>query len=332
MLCDICESLKLSPDNFVIKPNDDTATFEQYHDLGPLQTIRKKSRHCTLCRLVVEAVGGSQTPPGRREEDNRCQLYWQDDGKICTEEERINRSLRVSAELWPHPFNEFNRLTILADDVPDGQQLFFGRRIAEKRIDVKLVKKWMKLCQRWHGENCQQLSTPLKWEFPSNFRVLDTWDRCVVQAPSACRYLALSYVWGVVEVFKLATKNLDELQAAGGLKKVWPNLPNTIRDAITLTSSLSIRYIWVDSLCIVQDDDRDKISLIPNMHLIYDRAFMTIVAGTGKNAEAGLPGLCANSRAHTQIVAEIFPGLRILCLNHDNDALDQSIYESRAWT
>ncbi|MCJ1247930.1 hypothetical protein MMC30_005145 [Trapelia coarctata] len=332
MLCDICESLELSRDNFIIKPNDNTATFEQYHDLGPLQTIRKKSSHCTLCRLIVEAVGGSQPPPGQREKDIRCQLYWQDDGFICTEEEPIARSLRISAEPWPLSFNEFNRLTILADDVPDGQQLFFGRGIMETRIDVKLVKKWMKLCQRWHGEGCQQLSTTLSLEFPSNFRVLDTWARCVVQAPSACRYLALSYIWGAVEVFKLTTKNLDELQAAGGLQKVWQNLPNTIRDAITLTSSLSIRYIWIDSLCIVQDDDRDKMSLIPNMHLIYDRAFMTIIAGTGKDAEAGLPGVRTNSRAHAQTVEEILPGLRLVCLKSLTDALNQSIYESRAWT
>jgi hypothetical protein len=332
MLCDICESLELSPGNFVIKPDDDTATFEQDHNLGPLQAIRKKSSHCALCRLVVEAVGGSQPPPGQREKDILCQLSWLDDGFLWTAKEPIVRCLRISAQPWPPSFNEYNRLTILADDVPEGQQLFFGRRIAETPIDVKLVKKWMKLCQRWHGEDCQQLLTSPNWEFPSNFRVLDAWARCVVQAPSSCRYLALSYVWGLVEVFKLTTKNFGQLQAAGGLKKVWQNLPNTIRDAITLTSSLSIRYIWIDSLCIIQDDDRDKTSLIPYMHLIYDRAFMTIVAGTGKDAEAGLHGVRTDSRAHAQTVEEILPGLRIICPKHVTDALDQSIYESRAWT
>lgn len=331
MLCDICESLNLSADNFVIKSDDDTATFKQYHDLGSLQAIRKKSSQCALCRLVVEAVGVSQTLPGPQEKDILCQLYWQDDGFLWTVEAPTVRNLRISSRPWPPSFNEFNRLTILADDAPNGQQLFFGRRIVETSIDIKLVKKWMKLCQRWHGEDCQQLSTS-NWEFPSNFRVVDAWTRCVVDAPSTCKYLALSYVWGRVEVFKLTTNNLDELQTAGGLKNVWQNLPNTIRDAIALTSSLSIRYIWIDSLCILQDDDKDKSSLIPYMHLIYDRAFMTIVAGNGKDAEGGLSGFGTNSRAREQMVEEIRPGLRIICPKHVVDTLDQSIYESRAWT
>lgn len=332
MLCDTCKSLNLSPDSFVIKPDDDKAAFEQYHDIGSLHEIRKKSSHCALCRLVVQAVCSLQALPEKQEEDILCQLYWLDDGFLWSADDPIVRCLQVDTRPWQSSFNEYNRLTILADDVPDGQQLFFGRRIAETPIDVKLIKKWMKLCQRWHGEDCEQLSTSSEWEFPSSFRVVDAWARCIVEAPPACKYLALSYVWGLVEVFKLTMNNLDELQAAGGLDKVWQNLPNTIRDAIALTSSLSIRYIWIDSLCIVQDDDRDKLSLIPYMHLIYDRAFMTIVAGNGKDAEAGLSGVRSDSRARAQMVEEILPGLTMMSPKHVVDALDQSIYDSRAWT
>lgn len=269
MLCDICNSLNLSPENFIISPDDDKAAFEPYHDLGSLQAIRNKSSHCALCRLVIEAVGSS---PGQQEKDTHCQLHWLNDGSIWTTKDFQVRCLSI----FPQPPASFpnllNRLTILGEDVPDGQQLFFGRRIAQKPINVKLVKKWMKLCQRWHGKDCQQLSTSLDWKFPSNFRVIDAWARCIVAAPSACKYLALSYVWGPVDMFKLTTDNFDKFEATGSLKMVWENVPNTLRDAITLTSLLSIRYIWIDSLCIVQDDERDKMSLIPYMHLIYDRA------------------------------------------------------------
>lgn len=62
MLCDICESLNLSADRFIIRSDANTAIFEQYHDLGSLQAIRKKSSQCALCRLVVEVIDDSQNP------------------------------------------------------------------------------------------------------------------------------------------------------------------------------------------------------------------------------------------------------------------------------
>lgn len=162
--------------------------------------------------------------------------------------------------------------------------------------------------------------------------MIDAWDRCIVQAPPGCKFLALSYVWGPAKLFKLLRDNLPELQVKGALNKIWQNLSKTIQDAITLTSSLSIRYIWIDSLCIVQDDSSDKKRLIPYMHVIYDRAFMTIMAATGEDAQARLPGVRPKSRAQQQRREEISPGLRLIYRKHIVDALDQSVYESRAWT
>ncbi|RMZ89260.1 hypothetical protein DV736_g3502, partial [Chaetothyriales sp. CBS 134916] len=332
MLCSTCKSLDLSVEDFVIQASGDQDLFEHIHDLGSLQLIREKSSICALCRLIVDAVGGSHAPFSQQDNDIRCQLYWQEDGFFWGENEPKVRCLRVSAQPWPPSFNEFNRLIALADDTPDLDGLFLGRRIKETPISIKRIKQWMKLCQKWHGEDCEQLSTSLDWEFPSNFRVIDAWDRRIVQAPQGCKFLALSYVWGTVKVFKLLKDNLPKLEGKGALNKVWQDLPKTIQDAIRLTSWISIRYVWIDSLCILQDDSSDKNSLIPYMHKIYDRAFMTIVAASGKDAQAGLPGVCPKSRRQEQRVEEISPGLRLICPKHIVDALNHSVYESRAWT
>ena len=48
------------------------------------------------------------------------------------------------------------------------------------------LKKWVKSCQRWHGEDCEELLTKSELEMPPNFRVIDTWARCIVQAPPHC--------------------------------------------------------------------------------------------------------------------------------------------------
>jgi Heterokaryon incompatibility protein (HET) len=332
MLCGTCKSLNLSSKDFIIQANEDQDSFEHIHDLGSLRLIREKSSLCILCHLIVEAIGGSHKPFSQQDKDIHCQLYWQEDGFFWGGDGPEVRCLRVRPQPWPPSFNEYNRLIPLADDLPGPEGLFFGRKIQDTPINVKHIKKWMKLCQKWHEEDCEQLSTSLDWEFPSNFRMIDAWDRCIVRAPPGCKFLVLSYVWGPVKVFKLLKDNLPQLQVKGALNKVWQNLPKTIQDAITLTSSLSIRHIWIDSLCIVQDDSSDKNSLIPYMHIIYDRAFMTIVAASGEDAQAGLPGVCPKSRAQQQRLEEISPGLRLICPKHIVDALNQSVYESRAWT
>ncbi|KAK4442309.1 HET-domain-containing protein, partial [Podospora aff. communis PSN243] len=55
-------------------------------------------------------------------------------------------------------------------------------------------------------------------------------------------------------------------------------LPKTFQDAIELARKLRIRYIWIDSLCIVQDDAGDWASESKQMGMIYERRYLTIAA------------------------------------------------------
>jgi len=58
-------------------------------------------------------------------------------------------------------------------------------------------------------------------------------------------------------------------------------LPRTIRDAIHVTSAIGYKYLWVDSLCIVQDDEKDRHNQINMMDEIYSNAALTLAAGSG---------------------------------------------------
>lgn len=332
MLCDTCKLLDISPEDFVIDHNKDTTKFESQHELGTLHEIHKKSSHCALCRLIIEAACGFELPPDEREQSFQCKLSWQRDGFIPAMGQHLVRCLRIEVDSWTPFINSYNHLTLLDSDAPDGQNIFFGRRYSEKQINIKRIKKWIRLCQKWHGKDCQDPSDEFDTNYPPTFRLVDAWDRCIVEALSPCTYLALSYVWGQGRVFKLTTRNLGELKAAKGLERAWQLLPNTIQDAITLTSRLGFRYIWIDSLCILQDSDADKTQSIPVMGMIYHRAFMTIVAGSGEDAEAGLPGVRPYTRAKRQTIAEIRPGLGMVCPKGLCDSLSPSVYRSRAWT
>ncbi|KAL1950214.1 hypothetical protein VTO73DRAFT_5337 [Trametes versicolor] len=64
-------------------------------------------------------------------------------------------------------------------------------------------------------------------------------------------------------------------------------LPLTIRDAIYVTHKLGFRWLWVDSLCIIQDSDEDKAHEIGRMHHIYRYAHVTIMAGSAEGVDSG---------------------------------------------
>lgn len=100
------------------------------------------------------------------------------------------------------------------------------------------------------------------------------------------QYLALSYVWGKGSEkthYRTTTSNLPTYE-----HKIDPRvLPLTIRDAIYVTHKLGFRWLWVDSLCIIQDSDSDKTHEIGRMHHVYRYAHVTIMAGSAEGVGSG---------------------------------------------
>lgn len=68
-----------------------------------------------------------------------------------------------------------------------------------------------------------------------------------------CPYVALSYRWGGPIDFKLTNSNIDQLNAIITVQ----DLPKTVQDAIHVATRLRYRYLWADSLCILQDSTDD---------------------------------------------------------------------------
>jgi hypothetical protein len=106
-------------------------------------------------------------------------------------------------------------------------------------------------------------------------------------------YAALSYVWGGIEQFQPVSDNYEDLTQTDALHKMKTNLLAVNNDALHVCQSLSLQYLWMDSLCIVQDNLSHKAEQIAHMVMIYESAHLTIVATARFNANFGLPGLHA---------------------------------------
>jgi hypothetical protein len=99
-------------------------------------------------------------------------------------------------------------------------------------------------------------------------------------------YVALSYVWGKTNFPVTVKSNFEQFQADRAFERV--KLAKTILDAIGVTASLGYRFLWVDSVCIIQDDEETKKRMIKNMDVVYGNVALTIVAASGSHAGAGI--------------------------------------------
>ncbi|KAG4420128.1 hypothetical protein IFR04_006787, partial [Cadophora malorum] len=148
--------------------------------------------------------------------------------------------------------------------------------------------------------------------------------------PSGAKYVALSYVWGQANFLTTLRSNVSEFQEQGAFSKIIP--PRTIQDAIKLTEGIGFQYLWVDALCIVQDEDESKRLLISNMDAIYGHAALTIIAASGTNADAGLGGVKSRS-AERQIPSRVMgPGWKLGVFTAFDAALMYSTHAKRGWT
>lgn len=139
------------------------------------------------------------------------------------------------------------------------------------------MKVQLDKCSQEHQE-CNQDSPFL----PT--RVLDLGSSATVQhvkilePPSGTpgKYIALSYCWGDGGGLKAIRSNLSTLLRAVDEDE----LPATIRDAIELARWLGVQYLWVDALCIIQDDTQDWLHESAQMSTVYAQAFLTISASS----------------------------------------------------
>ena len=97
------------------------------------------------------------------------------------------------------------------------------------------------------------------------------------------RYATLSYCWGRGTFFTLEIGNMEQFKSGIELSQ----LPQTLKDAVGVTQRLGLRYLWVDALCITQDDRGDWAELSTHMADVYGQAWITITVQESANVNEG---------------------------------------------
>lgn len=141
---------------------------------------------------------------------------------------------------------------------------------------TEMMQGWLERCRTDHAL-CPKYDT--EHELPT--RVIDVGDAgdvpvLVVSNGRWGTWVALSHCWGRRLEVKTTRTNLQAHCEGRGLALI--DLPRTFEDAIRITRELGIRYLWIDALCIVQDDQEDWAREAVRMRDVYGNAAVTIAA------------------------------------------------------
>ncbi len=159
----------------------------------------------------------------------------------------------------------------------------------ESEKNTQLAIAWYTRCLNNHVD-CK-LEDTQSTHYPSRLLDLQGLDRDstvrVVNThgfESNCDYFALSHCWGGKVPIMLQADNIEVLKRGILLQE----LPLTFRQAMTVTRTLGVRYLWIDSLCIIQDSFSDWEFELSRMRDVYKYARLTIAATGSKNSAGGL--------------------------------------------
>jgi hypothetical protein len=176
------------------------------------------------------------------------------------------------------------------------------------------LKGWLRACNRHHGASCRTwglLNAPL----PT--RILDvakTSDRIwlIEQRQQKGQYMTLSHRWGGKDVIKATVATLNARKAGIPIR----DLPQTFVDAVTICRRLGVRYLWIDSLCIIQDSRDDWEREAAKMADVYANSYLTIAASSSPDSRGG----CFPSWAERSRTPHLSPETRSMAMPFIGDA------------
>jgi hypothetical protein len=153
---------------------------------------------------------------------------------------------------------------------------------------ISRVRTWLKDCIETHGK-CNECVVKPQW-YPT--RLLDIGlsnDSTICLRATATAglngpYVALSHCWGQSRLLTLTSESMEHFRYGIGMHE----LPKTFWEAVYVFRRLGVQYLWIDSLCILQDCKKDWKTESAMMQKVYSQCICTIAATASMDSLAGL--------------------------------------------
>ncbi|KAI0856286.1 HET-domain-containing protein [Xylaria cubensis] len=232
----------------------------QILDIGRLKSGAEL--HCQTCDLRYRAVSCYRSDPSQR-------VIFQVDPKRLTFDRRRFFEIFKLASSDPYAF----------PTIQTGYPLSSNTASEETFAEIK---GWIDDCTTTH-EPCRR-AKPSRSYMPKRILHLIN-DRVVLmEGAQPHPYVCLSHCWGPSQSpIKTLSTTIEDFKR----DIPWRSLSKTFQDAVDICRRLNIDYIWIDSLCIIQDSDEDWADQSSKMAEIYANAFLTIAATKSRDGTGG---------------------------------------------
>ena len=164
---------------------------------------------------------------------------------------------------------------------------------------INMLGQWLQNCESKHQSACEPIVGQMPTRLIQVGGVDDKAPRLVLTSQRLVhrlRYATLSHCWGARLPLRTLTSNIDEFS----IHIPYSSIPKSFTDAIAITQSLSIPYLWIDALCIVQDDTEEWKREAMIMKDIYAGSTVNIAAADASNSDGGC--LHDSSQAHFRTI------------------------------
>lgn len=264
---------------------DDWGSWRVLKGQGPnlthhsISALRTSARHCRVCALFLKTV---DDVPEDEEPKIEVREWIGVDGYFSVELIWTSVGSRAAAgvelsEAFGKVLHLMFKLTFLDDDD-------IGSIASETNSKAcwSLARRWLNQCR---SHSC----SPYLEKIPT--RLVDVGssdDEIRLVYADDVEWLTLSHCWGGLQFTTLLKENLESFMHQ--IPK--DALTKTFRDAMTTTRALGFRYIWIDSLCIIQDDPIDWEKEAVLMASVYGGSSLNLAAVDAPDGTFG----CFSSR------------------------------------
>lgn len=158
---------------------------------------------------------------------------------------------------------------------------------AGSKAHFKILGEWIRSCDYTHHcvpEQVYFIPTRLLDISKSASDVVSLLEKDDTTEPK--KYAALSHRWGSPEHHERLDTKKGNIKALKGGFKI-STLPKTFRDAIFVARGLELDYLWIDSVCIIQDDPHDWDIESKRMEEVFSSAYITLAASCASGTSDG---------------------------------------------
>lgn len=292
--CTTCNSLR--PEGLPTNKPSDPKALKSFGIEETVANIKSTASHgCKGCQLILQAT---RCYVGPKALDNLSTDLWDD--RLIRFESNCNEPLIIDLAGLRMSYKEkLGRdavLELFEEDYDESSEnrspLFAAIGYGTNPPEVLALEsaaetsaRWIRACDDQHQCYPQDEPPPLptrilEVEKNGGIKLIAT------DSSSRGRYVALSYCWGGNGNATTTSKNLHERMA--GIQE--SSLPNLIRGVVHFTRLIGVRYLWIDALCIIQDDRVDWRRESARMADLYAGAYFTIAADAAASTAHKLTG------------------------------------------